>query len=94
MSTDEKALRAAIETAGFVMVPMATTEPAAISLRDWFAGMWVAGAAGHHNMPDISDDAKARRVAEQAYRVADALLAQRGGEAKGRSRKAAAEPKL
>ena len=94
MSADEKSLRTAAENAGFVMVPMSTTDPAAITLRDWFAGMWAAGLAGHHNTPDISDDAKARRIAEQAYRVADALVALRTAELrphKGRSKAADAK---
>lgn len=45
-----------------------------IPLRDWFAGMWVAGAAAHRDTPQITDLDKAARVAEQAYRVADAML--------------------
>lgn len=45
-----------------------------IPLRDWFAGMWVAGAAAHRDTPQITDLDKAARIAEQAYRVADAML--------------------
>lgn len=37
-----------------------------MTLRDWFAGQWIA--AGHHaNLP-------ARYAADQAYEVADAML--------------------
>lgn len=45
-----------------------------VPLRDWFAGMWVAGAAAHRDTPQITDLDKAARIAEQAYRVADAML--------------------
>ncbi len=86
MLAEEKTARSAAEAAGFVLVPMSTTEPAAVTLRDWFAGMWLAGAAGHHNTPDILDTPKAQRLAEQAYRVADALIAVRAPEAKTRRR--------
>jgi hypothetical protein len=53
-----------------------------VSLRDWFAGMATAGIlsgqlAPHESAPDSPEQAAAR-VAEQAYRIADALLAQRG----------------
>jgi hypothetical protein len=94
MSGDESGLRQAAERAGFVLVPMTTSEPAAISLRDWFAGMWIAGAAGHHNTPDITDESKARRVASQAYRVADALVLERVGEAGSIAKPVAVEPKF
>ena len=94
MSADDKLIRTAAENAGFVMVPMSTTDPVAITLRDWFAGMWIAGTAGHHNTPEVADDEKAQRIAQQAYRVADALLGMRQGESRGKRRPAAAEAKI
>lgn len=50
------------------------SDPSPIPLRDWFAGMWVAGAAAHRDTPLITDLDKASRIAEQAYRIADAML--------------------
>ncbi|MBL8880859.1 MAG: hypothetical protein JNG88_17230 [Phycisphaerales bacterium] len=54
--------------------PDGASEQLPIPLRDWFAGMWVAGAAAHRDTPQITDLDKASRIAEQAYRVADAML--------------------
>lgn len=90
---NEPALSRAVQAAGFMLVPIDTTQPAAVSLRDWFAGMWIAGAAGHHNMPDISDEEKAVRVAQTAYRVADAMLHARIPADRALARAAAAKRK-
>ena len=43
-----------------------------MSLRDWFAGQWVA--AGHHS------NLRPSEAAEQAYEFADAMLAAREGK--------------
>ncbi|QOJ14590.1 MAG: hypothetical protein HRU75_08030 [Planctomycetia bacterium] len=90
---DEPALHRAIQAAGFMVVPIDTSQPAAVSLRDWFAGMWIAGVGSHHNTPDINDDEKARRIAAIAYRVADAMLHARIPADRALARAAAARRK-
>lgn len=42
-----------------------------MSLRDWFAGQWLAGLAAE------GVAASAEEYAEEAYDIADAMLAQR-----------------
>lgn len=93
MAGEEAALHRAIQAAGFMVVPVDTTQPAAVALRDWFAGMWIAGAASHHNTPEINDDEKARRIAQTAYRVADAMIQSRVPEDRALGRAAAAKRK-
>lgn len=44
-----------------------------MSLRDWFAGQWLA--AGHHA------NLSAKDAADQAYEIADAMLKARAGRA-------------
>ena len=46
-----------------------------MSLRDWFAGQALAGFMGH---PQDASDPSA--CAEHAYKVADAMMAQRDAE--------------
>lgn len=45
-----------------------------MTLRDWFAGQWLAGIMAH---PSAGD--KAEELAECAYRQADAMLSARKG---------------
>ncbi|MGE0479062.1 MAG: hypothetical protein AB7Q17_01200 [Phycisphaerae bacterium] len=85
MVTESNRVRDQLNLPGFVMVPVDRTEPHAVTLRDWFAGMWIAGTASHRNTPDINDMGKAMKVAIQAYRVADAMLAERFASADERA---------
>lgn len=44
-----------------------------MSLRDWFAGLAMHGILANPNLSDTADD----ELAEDAYEVADAMLAKR-----------------
>lgn len=48
-----------------------------MSLRDWFAGQWVAGVARRQ----YDEDYLSHEVARQAYQFADAMIAARKGGA-------------
>ena len=45
-------------------------------LRDWFAGRWISGSSTIMT-EDYVDEAHAKMLAQEAYRVADAMLAER-----------------
>lgn len=48
-----------------------------MSLRDWFAGQALAGwMADPNSIPSAHDNAKA--ISESVYKMADAMLAERG----------------
>lgn len=56
-----------------------------MSLRDWFAGQALSGMMGNADMPFAADaaDVEPRQIAEAAYELADAMLAEcaKGGAA-------------
>lgn len=54
-----------------------------MSLRDWFAGQALAGLAVHEKPYDNTIDAMdsyCRSLAVKSYRLADAMIKERGGE--------------
>ena len=51
-----------------------------ISIRDYFAGQALAGSLSASNLTDYANKEQAERFAEEAYRFADSMLAEREKE--------------
>lgn len=51
-----------------------------MTLRDWFAGMWLQGASAQMDV-QLTEE-RARATADEAYRAADAMIVRRaiGGD--------------
>jgi len=51
---------------------------AGMTLRDYFAALWIAGSAGTRaDAPIIDEPAIAREFAKEAYLIADAMIKER-----------------
>ena len=48
-----------------------------MTLRDWFAGQALAGLLAHPRCRDVFDEGLSECLAEEAYHIAGAMLAER-----------------